>query len=45
MARPLRIEYPGAFYHVMNRGQRQDAIVDDDYDRELRQVVKANNEH
>ena len=21
MARPLRIEYPGAFYHVMNRGQ------------------------
>lgn len=43
MTRPLRIEYPGAFYHVMNRGQRQDAIVDDDYDRELRQVVKANN--
>lgn len=34
MARSLRIEYPGAFYHVMNRGQRQDAIVDDDYDRE-----------
>jgi len=21
MARPLRIEYPGACYHVMNRGQ------------------------
>jgi REP-associated tyrosine transposase len=21
MARPLRIEYPGAYYHVMNRGQ------------------------
>ena len=20
MARPLRIEYPGAYYHVMNRG-------------------------
>ncbi len=20
MARPLRIEYPGAFYHVINRG-------------------------
>jgi hypothetical protein len=33
MARPLRIEYPDAFYHVMNRGQRQDAIVDDAYDR------------
>ena len=34
MARPLRIEYPGAFYHVINRGQRQDAIVEDDRDRE-----------
>ena len=29
----------------MNRGQRQDAIVDDDYDRKLRQVAKANNEY
>lgn len=27
MARPLRIEYPGAFYHVMNRGnQRRDVF-------------------
>jgi len=27
MARPLRIEYPGAIYHVMNRGnQRQDVF-------------------
>lgn len=34
MARPLRIEYPGAFYHVINRGQRQEAIHDDDRDRE-----------
>lgn len=34
MARPLRIEYPGAFYHVMNRGQRQEPIVLDDRDRE-----------
>ena len=34
MARPLRIEYPGAFYHVINRGQRQDPIVEDDRDRE-----------
>ncbi len=23
MARPLRIEYPGAWYHVMNRGGRR----------------------
>ncbi|MEA3415371.1 MAG: hypothetical protein U9R02_04310 [Thermodesulfobacteriota bacterium] len=25
MARPLRIEYPGAWYHVMNRGVQRDA--------------------
>lgn len=34
MARPLRIEYRGAFYHVMNRGQRQEPIVLDRRDRE-----------
>ncbi len=26
MARPLRIEYPGAYYHVMNREARMVAI-------------------
>lgn len=26
MARPLRIEYPGAWYHVMNRGRRKEKI-------------------
>ncbi len=31
MARPLRIEYPGAFYHVMNRGQRQVAKTNNEY--------------
>ena len=34
MARPLRIEYPGAFYHVLNRGHRQGPIVQDENDRE-----------
>jgi putative transposase len=34
MARPLRIEYPGAFYHVLNRGHRQEPIVLDSRDRE-----------
>jgi hypothetical protein len=34
MARPLRIEYPGAYYHVMNRGNRQEDIFKSDYDRE-----------
>jgi putative transposase len=30
MARPLRIEYPGAYYHVINRGQsRRDIFLED----------------
>lgn len=35
MARPLRIEYAGAIYHVLSRGDRREAIVRDDADREL----------
>ena len=34
MARKLRIEYPGAIYHVMNRGDRREAIFRDEEDRE-----------
>jgi putative transposase len=34
MARPLRIEYAGAFYHVLNRGQRREPIVREGRDRE-----------
>ena len=34
MARKLRVEYPGAIYHVMNRGDRQEPIFKDDKDRE-----------
>ncbi|MCJ7778062.1 MAG: transposase [Sedimentisphaerales bacterium] len=34
MTRPLRIEYPGAFYHVINRGHRQETIVMDERDKE-----------
>jgi len=33
MARPLRIEYEGALYHVMSRGNRRQAIFEDDKDR------------
>src|SRR5579863_5558957 len=33
MARKLRIEYPGAIYHVMNRGDRREDIFEDDVDR------------
>ena len=32
MARPLRIEYPDAWYHVMNRGRRGEDIFSDDQD-------------
>jgi len=35
MARPLRIEYPGASYHVMNRGDRRQNIFRTDADRIL----------
>ena len=33
MARKLRVEYPGAIYHVMNRGDRREPIFKDDQDR------------
>ncbi len=32
MARQWRIEYPGAIYHVMNRGARREPIFHDDFD-------------
>lgn len=34
MARKLRVEYPGAMYHVLNRGDRREPIVKDDEDRQ-----------
>ncbi|MCP5518735.1 MAG: transposase [Verrucomicrobiales bacterium] len=34
MARKLRVEYPGAVYHVLNRGNRREAIFRDDTDRQ-----------
>ena len=34
MARPLRIEYEGAFYHVTSRGDQRGRIFWDDRDRE-----------
>ncbi|MBN2491486.1 MAG: transposase [Planctomycetes bacterium] len=35
MARPLRIEFPGALYHVTSRGNEKRPIVIDDDDRRL----------
>ena len=33
MPRPLRIQFPGAIYHLMNRGDRRESIFHDDQDR------------
>ena len=35
MARPLRLEYPGALYHVTARGNAREAIFADDQDRKI----------
>ena len=48
MSRPVRIEFPDAFYHVTARGDRREAIFDDDQDRRtflstLEQVVNRFN--
>jgi REP element-mobilizing transposase RayT len=35
MSRPLRIEFPGAYYHIMNRGLAYQDVFADRSDREL----------
>jgi putative transposase len=34
MARPLRLEFEGALYHVTSRGARREPIFEDDFDRQ-----------
>lgn len=34
MARPLRLEYPGAVYHLMARGHERSSLFRDEEDRE-----------
>ncbi len=34
MPRALRVQYPGAVYHIMDRGDRQERIFLDDVDRQ-----------
>ena len=34
MPRSMRVEYPGAIYHVMDRGDRREDIFVDDVDRQ-----------
>ena len=35
MSRPLRIEYPGAWYHVMNKGRSSEKVYLNKNDAEL----------
>jgi REP element-mobilizing transposase RayT len=43
MSRPLRIEYPGAWYHVMNRGRRGEIIFSEqkDYHRFIDLLIES----
>ena len=41
MSRPLRIEFPGAVYHVTSRGDRREPIYKDDKDRHTQLAVLA----
>jgi len=48
MSRPLRIEFPGALYHITSRGDRREDVFEDDEDRRaflktLAQVVEQFN--
>ena len=48
MSRPGRIEFPDALYHITARGDRREAIFEDDIDRALflstlEQVIKQHN--
>ena len=45
MSRPLRIEYPGAWYHIMNRGRRTENVFLDKQDYEgFLELVKNSSE-
>lgn len=41
MPRPLRIEYAGACYHLMSRGDRRETSLNDDQDRAQFLQVRA----
>ena len=42
MPRALRIEYPGAIYHVMNRGDRREPIFRDDVEMDCKGIAHGN---
>lgn len=39
MSRPIRIEFPDALYHVTARGDRREAIFEDEQDRQTFQLI------
>lgn len=43
MSRPLRVEYPGAWYHVMNRGRRSEKVYlnKNDYQTYIDLLIEA----
>jgi putative transposase len=41
MARPLRIQFPGALYHVTNRGNNRESLFKDDVDRQAFLTILA----
>ena len=41
MSRPLRLEFEGAVYHVTSRGDRREAIFEDDEDRAVLLAIVA----
>jgi REP element-mobilizing transposase RayT len=41
MARPLRLEFEGALYHVTSRGDRREPIFEDNFDRQTLLAVVA----
>jgi putative transposase len=42
MPRKIRVEYPGAIYHVLSRGDRREDIFLDDVDRQDLTAVSLN---
>jgi hypothetical protein len=45
MPRKLRVEYPGAIYHLINRGDRREDIFRDDDDRKMRNPSDLHRTH
>jgi hypothetical protein len=38
MARPFRFDYPGAYYHVIKRGNNQEKIFKNEQDKKVYRI-------